>query len=112
MFAPFGLLVGLVLLALWFWLRGGAAAQGDGGAALAAGDAVRASGEGREGRGSAAGGGACRKHQAVHTVREGDNCWDLAQRYGVSVEELRRENEGLACEALGIGSRICITTTE
>jgi hypothetical protein len=46
---------------------------------------------------------------AVH-IAEGQTCWEIAQAYGVGVEELLQfaGNEGLDCDNLAIGQGICV----
>ena len=41
-----------------------------------------------------------------HTVRRGDNLWDVARKYQVSVEQLRRLNDVQSSSALQPGQRI------
>ena len=44
----------------------------------------------------------------IHTVKSGDNLWDLSKKYGVSVEQIRRLN-GLSSKAvLKIGQKLKI----
>ncbi|KAF2824693.1 hypothetical protein CC86DRAFT_295626 [Ophiobolus disseminans] len=43
-------------------------------------------------------------------VREGDTCWEIAKGCGLGVEELLKieGNEGVVCEALGVGTGVCV----
>lgn len=50
----------------------------------------------------------CPEGSTVYRVQEGDTCWGIAERVGISVEELRGWNEGLECEALGVGEGMCV----
>ncbi len=43
-----------------------------------------------------------------HTVRSGDTLWDLARRYGVSVDQIRRLNPSLDASDLKVGQNIRI----
>jgi len=43
---------------------------------------------------------------AYHTVRQGDNLWDIARKYQVSVEQIRRLNDVQSSSALRPGQRI------
>jgi hypothetical protein len=43
-----------------------------------------------------------------YLVKAGDTCWRLSQARGSSVERLRQLNEGLDCNSLQIGERICL----
>ena len=43
-------------------------------------------------------------------VRSGDTCWDIAQKYGVGLDDLKGPGEDfeLDCKALNVGDRICV----
>ena len=44
----------------------------------------------------------------VHTVKSGDNLWDISKKYGVSVEQIRKLN-GLSSKAvLKVGQKLII----
>ena len=44
----------------------------------------------------------------VHTVKSGDNLWDISRKYGVSVEQIRKLN-GLSSKAvLKVGQKLVI----
>lgn len=46
--------------------------------------------------------------KVVHTVKSGDNLWDISKKYGVSVEQIRRLN-GLSSKAiLKVGQKLVI----
>lgn len=48
------------------------------------------------------------KGSVVHTVKSGDNLWDISRKYGVSVEQIRKLN-GLSSKAvLKIGQKLII----
>ncbi|PON27684.1 hypothetical protein TGAM01_v203451 [Trichoderma gamsii] len=42
------------------------------------------------------------------TIQEGDNCWDIAQAEGMSVDEILGMNTGLDCGKLVVGHTICL----
>lgn len=42
------------------------------------------------------------------TIQENDNCWDIAQAAGMSVDEILGMNTGLDCGKLVIGHTICL----
>jgi len=44
-----------------------------------------------------------------HDVKEGDTMWALAKRYGISVEEIQRLNEGVDPTRMKIGSKLRLT---
>lgn len=48
--------------------------------------------------------------QTVHTVKAGDTLWDLANKYGVSVNSLQ-QNNGLSSDRLQIGMKLIINST-
>jgi len=48
--------------------------------------------------------------QTVHTVKAGDNLWDIANKYGVSVSNLQ-QNNGLSSERLQIGMKLIVNST-
>lgn len=50
----------------------------------------------------------CRGERLTHRVRAGDTLWDLARRYDVSVNHLKRCNPGLSSANLALGSDIRI----
>lgn len=86
----FGVLVGLSLLLLfWFlrWSAGAGAGQGE-----------------ME--------PLCAKGLETYTVRQGDSCWDIAERHGLVVEDLTKNNEGLNCDALQVDSYLCLPSKE
>lgn len=41
-------------------------------------------------------------------IKENDNCWDIAQAEGMSVDEILKINTGLDCGKLAIGHTICL----
>jgi LysM repeat protein len=50
----------------------------------------------------------CHQHSIAHIVREGDTCWSISQKYGATIDVLKRENAGLDCDFLQIGEGICV----
>jgi LysM domain len=50
----------------------------------------------------------CEKGHETYAIVRGDTCWDLAQKWGVKVEDLVRSNEDLDCESLDVGRKICV----
>ena len=102
---PFLMLVSLVLLLLFYMLRGPAAAAPLADTETRGGAAVRESVGPVDGRGPAC---APQEHQAAYEIRDGDSCWAVAQRHGMSLEGLRGMNEGLECERLMAGKWICV----
>ena len=73
MFAPFALLVCLVLLSLWYWLSSATPAATEPHLSPQRADGAGAAGHGRP---------ACAHHEGLYTVRPGDTCWALAERHG------------------------------
>jgi murein DD-endopeptidase MepM/ murein hydrolase activator NlpD len=49
---------------------------------------------------------------AEHIVRSGDTAWDIASRYGVSLERLSQANPGVNLELLSIGQTLSVTFTD
>lgn len=43
------------------------------------------------------------------TIKADDNCWDIAQVAGMSVDEILGINTGLDCSKLTIGHTICLS---
>ncbi|PNY29021.1 Peptidoglycan-binding LysM [Tolypocladium capitatum] len=82
----FGVLVGLCLLLLFWYLHWSAGSHG----------------------GSETPKAQCGLGSAPYAVRAGDTCWAIADRTGISVEELMERNAGLDCDKLGVGSKICL----
>ncbi|KYK61073.1 uncharacterized protein DCS_02214 [Drechmeria coniospora] len=80
----FGLLVGLSLLLLFWYLRW-SAQRGDKAAQVK-----------------------CGVDSDVYTIKIGDTCWAIAKDRGVSVDEILQRNFGLVCASLNVGSRICL----
>jgi LysM repeat protein len=44
----------------------------------------------------------------VHTVKSGDNLWDISKKYGVSVEQIKKLNGLTDKSVLKIGQKITI----
>ncbi|ORZ36808.1 glycoside hydrolase superfamily, partial [Catenaria anguillulae PL171] len=60
---------------------------------------------GRSSRVGAASTTTCR----VHTVASGEYCFLIAQRYGLTLNQLLQFNPGLVCNPLMIGTRLCVS---
>ncbi|NMB46740.1 MAG: LysM peptidoglycan-binding domain-containing protein [Firmicutes bacterium] len=52
--------------------------------------------------------GICPPNTSAYTVRAGDTFFTLAQRFGTTVEAIRRANPNVNPNALQIGQRLCI----
>jgi LysM repeat protein len=52
----------------------------------------------------------CHQHSTAHVVKDGDTCWSIAQKYGATVDVLKRENARLDCDRLQIGQSVCVPT--
>ena len=52
----------------------------------------------------------CRQGSHQTQVAKGDTCWEIAEEYGVGVEELLglQGNQGVECERLRVGQGICV----
>ncbi|KAK7941292.1 peptidoglycan-binding LysM domain protein [Apiospora aurea] len=55
--------------------------------------------------------GACAPGARTYSVKQGDTCWDIANRKALEVDDILRENKGLDCDNLEIGDLICVPTT-
>jgi len=53
----------------------------------------------------------CPDHQQVYQVQNGDTCWDISRKAGMSLEQLESMNMDLNCDSLQIGREICIQQT-
>ena len=51
---------------------------------------------------------ACGLDMRRHTVRQGDTCWDLAERHHMSIAELSQANPEANCANLAVGSQLCV----
>lgn len=72
------------------------------------------SGSGDEGAGN--GGAApvvpkCAAGARTYSIKQGDTCWDIANRRALEVDDILRENKGLDCDNLEIGDLICVPTS-
>lgn len=85
----FGVLVGLCLLALFWYLHIAAAPSGE----PSDKNAPKIT---------------CAGDAKVHTVEKGDSCWSIADHRGISVDDIVQLNEGLDCQILRVGSQICV----
>lgn len=54
---------------------------------------------------------ACSPDQSTYLVHEGDSCWAIGDRRGLSVDDIIRANQGLDCQRLSAGSLICLPAT-
>ena len=50
----------------------------------------------------------CPDESEAYRVAKGDTCWDIANSHNVSLEEFLRANQGLACERLRPGQKVCL----
>ncbi|EJD03795.1 LysM-domain-containing protein [Fomitiporia mediterranea MF3/22] len=50
----------------------------------------------------------CPEHSRPMVVKSGDTCWDIAQEYGTSLENLRSINPHINCSTLKPGQRMCV----
>lgn len=81
----FGVLVGLSLLLLFWFLRWTASRGGEGEMKPM-----------------------CPKDFMCYTIQQGDTCWDIADKHDLTVEDLVKNNMGLDCKALQVDSKICL----
>ncbi|KAF5020659.1 hypothetical protein F66182_7315 [Fusarium sp. NRRL 66182] len=54
----------------------------------------------------------CPKGTVAYAVKQGDTCWDIAKKNGLSLEELLGKNAGLNCDALRANDRVCVPVKE
>ncbi|KAI1491013.1 hypothetical protein F5X96DRAFT_507074 [Biscogniauxia mediterranea] len=50
----------------------------------------------------------CGDQSSLYTIRPGDTCWGIAEDKSLSLDALLRENQGLDCDRLEIGGKICV----
>lgn len=50
----------------------------------------------------------CPPGSTIYTIRAGDTFFNIARRFGITVEDLRRANPGVDPNALLIGQQICV----
>lgn len=43
-----------------------------------------------------------------YTIHKGDTCWAIAEGKGIDVEDILKANPNLNCDALPVGSQICL----
>ena len=48
-------------------------------------------------------------HRVLHTVKRGETLYSIAQRYGLTVDSIRKENRLRKHQALVAGSRLSLT---
>jgi hypothetical protein len=44
-----------------------------------------------------------------YEIVAGDTCWAIAQAHAIDMEALSRANEGMECDTLAIGEKICVS---
>lgn len=54
----------------------------------------------------------CEEGALPYSVKPGDSCWAIASDRGATVEDLQRLNEGLNCDLLKAGKKICVPVSE
>lgn len=50
----------------------------------------------------------CDPGSEVYTIKARDTCWAIAEDRRISVEDILRLNPRLVCDALAVGSKICL----
>lgn len=50
----------------------------------------------------------CPPESFLHTIQEGDTCWDLAQDRGITIDDVVKLNDGINCDRLLAGSKCCL----
>ncbi|KAG7451939.1 uncharacterized protein BT62DRAFT_926138, partial [Guyanagaster necrorhizus] len=50
----------------------------------------------------------CLQDMQAYWVQAGDSCWEIANRHGYTLEELRGWNSEVECESLMPGTTICL----
>lgn len=50
----------------------------------------------------------CGLGSEAYTIKTGDTCWAIADKKAISVDEILKLNPKLACDALAVGSHICL----
>lgn len=84
-FLNFGVIIGLSLIGLYYFLYWSAGTEGEMTPVVE-----------------------CGEGSTAYAVQKGDTCWGIANKDGVSVEELLRMNEGLDCDLLKVDDWICV----
>lgn len=79
----FGLLIGVVLLLLFWYLH------------IAAGSDQEAVLE-------------CPSGTLPYTIHKGDTCWAIAEKHKGSVDDIIKLNPSIDCDELAVGSQICL----
>ena len=50
----------------------------------------------------------CPSEDSIYTIEEGDTCWDIGLARHITIEDVLKENLHLDCDALLVGSAICL----
>ncbi|KAI5460463.1 hypothetical protein BGZ63DRAFT_404932 [Mariannaea sp. PMI_226] len=50
----------------------------------------------------------CPEDFKCYTINGGDTCWDIAEKHGLSVDDILKNNAELDCDALQVNSKICL----
>ncbi|KAJ3498120.1 hypothetical protein NLG97_g1380 [Lecanicillium saksenae] len=79
----FGVIIGVALLLLWWYLH--VAAGSNEGTVLK-----------------------CPSGAESYSIHKGDTCWDIAKNHGGTVDDILKLNPTLDCDTLSIGSKICV----
>jgi hypothetical protein len=80
----FGVIIGVFLLVLFWFLRV-SAGGGSGGSVLQ-----------------------CPEGTSKYTIKPDDTCWAIAQAQGIDIKDILTYNKGIDCEKLVIGSTMCL----
>lgn len=43
-----------------------------------------------------------------HVIQLGDTCWDIKNRYGITLDKVYELNPGIECNTLKVGNRLCV----
>ncbi|OAA50213.1 peptidoglycan-binding LysM domain protein [Beauveria brongniartii RCEF 3172] len=79
----FGVIIGVALLLLWWYLH------------VAAGPDKGSTQD-------------CPSGTKPYTIHQGDTCWDIAESHSGGVDDILKLNPELDCDKLSIGSQICL----
>ena len=50
----------------------------------------------------------CPENTQVYHISRGNTCWNFAQAWGISVDDILHVNDGLNCDSLRPGEPICL----